>query len=157
MPDQFPCTASSPLTSRIGGEPRWPCQWDLNHLARLRDREPNGLPERSGREAFNVTSDAYALAEFAEPDDQAAEDEAERLQGIASDELDAAALPLILARASTIAGLIAKAGALKFAFPENDRIIIEDAIRDDGIFDAEPVSFSLARDLLAIAWKTEAA
>jgi hypothetical protein len=34
---------------------------------------------------FNVASDAYAVAELAEPHDQAAEDEAERLQDIASD------------------------------------------------------------------------
>jgi hypothetical protein len=152
MPDQFPCTASSPLTSRIGGEPRWPCQWDLNHLARLRDSEPNGLPERSGREAFNVTSDAYAVAEFAEPNDQAAEDEAERLQDIASDELDNAALPLILARATTFAGLLAKATALKCAFPGEDcQIALDNALRDDEIFDPAPASLSLARDLIALA------
>jgi hypothetical protein len=100
---------------------------------------------------FNVTSDAYGVAEFAEPHDQAAEDEAERLQGIALDELGDAALPLVWARATTFAGLLAKARALTCSIPEDARIAIEDALQDSGIFDAEAPSLSLARDLIAIA------
>jgi hypothetical protein len=100
---------------------------------------------------FNVTCDAYAVAEFAEPHDQAAEDEAQRLQGVAQDELGEATLPLVWARATTFAGLLAKARSLKCAIPEDARIAIEGALQDNGIFDPEAPALSLARDLIALA------
>jgi hypothetical protein len=108
--------------------------------------------EAAARRA-GVASDAYAVAEFASPHNQAEEDEALRLQGVALDEFRDASLSLIWARASTIGGLIAKARAAKFAFPEDNWIVtaIQEAIRDNGIFEHEPMSLSLARDLIAIA------
>jgi hypothetical protein len=121
---------------------------------RLADADIFALASRCEAAAkhFNVTTHAYGVAEFAEPHDQAAEDEAERLQDIASDELDNAALPLILARATTFAGLLAKARALKCAFPGNDcQIALDNALRNDEIFDPAPASLSLARDLIALA------
>jgi hypothetical protein len=118
------------------------------------DADIFALAERceAAAKRFNLTCDAYTVAEFSEPHDQAAEDEAERRQGVASDELDNAALPLILARATTFAGLLAKARALKCAFPGEDcQIALEDALRNDEIFDPAPASLSLARDLIALA------
>jgi hypothetical protein len=108
--------------------------------------------EAAARRA-GVASDAYAVAEFASPHNQAAEDEAERLQHIALDEYRDAALSLVWARATTVAGLLAKARAAKFSFPEDDWIVtaIQEAIRDNGIFEHEPMSLSLARDLIALA------
>jgi hypothetical protein len=110
--------------------------------------------EAAGKRSV-VATDAYAVAEFAEPHDQAAEDEALRLQGIAIDEFRDAALPLVWARATTVAGLLAKARAAKFFFPEDNWIVtaIQEAIRDNGIFEHEPMSLSLARDLIALAGK----
>jgi hypothetical protein len=117
------------------------------------DADIFALAERceAAAQRFYVTSAAYAVAEFAEPHDQAAEDEAERLQVVAQDELGEATLPLVWARATTFAGLLAKARALKCAFPEDARIAIEDALQDNGIFDVEAPSLSLARDLIALA------
>jgi hypothetical protein len=108
---------------------------------------------------FDVVSGAYDVAEFAEPHDQAAEDEAYRLQGFALDEFRDAALPLVWARATAVAGLLAKARAAKFALPEDGQIVtmIEEALRDEGVFEPAATIYSLYRDLVAIAWKTEAA
>ena len=56
-------------------------------------------------------------------------------------------------RASTVDGLFAKAKALQFAFPEDGAIAtrIEEGLKEEGPFDAEPISLSLACDLLALA------
>jgi hypothetical protein len=126
---------------------------DAELLFTLPDADILALAERCEAAArrAGVASDAYAVAEFAEPHDQAAEDEALRLQGIALCELGDAALPLVWARATTFAGLLAKARALTCSIPEDARIAIEDALQDNGIFDAEAPSLSLARDLIAIA------
>ena len=87
-----------------------------------------------------------------QPHDQAAQEEADRLQGIASDAFRDAALPLIWARATTAAGLLAKVRALKCAFPGEDcQIALDNALRDDEIFDPAPASLSLARDLIALS------
>jgi hypothetical protein len=101
-----------------------------------------------------VTAHAYDVAEFAEPHDQAAEDEADRLQGIASDELDNAVLPLIWARATTAAGLLAKVKALKIANPVDDEELvlkIEKALEVEGVWDPDATLYSLIRDLVALA------
>lgn len=49
--------------------------------------------------------------------------------------------------------LLAKARAMKFAFPEDGAIVerIEEGLKEEGPFDAEPISLSLACDLLALA------
>jgi hypothetical protein len=89
-------------------------QW-IRRLYRLADLEPGlrilaqgfaakradadifALAERceAAAKRFDVVSDAYDDAENAEPHDQAADDEAFRLQGVALDEFRDAALPLI--------------------------------------------------------------
>ncbi|MGC2787707.1 MAG: hypothetical protein WA397_28515 [Roseiarcus sp.] len=42
---------------------------------------------------------------------------------------------------------------MKFAFPEDGAIVerIEEGLKEEGPFDAEPISLSLACDLLALA------
>ena len=54
---------------------------------------------------------------------------------------------------STVDGLLAKARAMKFALPEDGAIVewIEAGLKEEGPFDAEPISLSLACDLLALA------
>jgi hypothetical protein len=91
--------------------------------------------------------------QFASPHNGAEEAEAQRLQGIALDELRDLAMPVVWMKASTVDGLLAKARAMKFAFPEDGAIVerIEEGLKEEGPFDAEPMSFSLARDLLALA------
>ena len=91
---------------------------------------------------FNATGGAYDVAMLAEPHDQAAMDEAFRLQGIALDDLGDATLPLVWARATTFAGLLAKARALRCLLPEDTRIAIEDALQDTGIFGDEAASLT---------------
>jgi hypothetical protein len=46
---------------------------------------------------------------------------------------------------------------MKFALPEDGAIVewIEAGLKEEGPFDAEPMSFSLARDLLALAREEE--
>jgi hypothetical protein len=102
--------------------------------------------EAAGNRA-DAACDALEVAEG-----KAAEDEAFHLQGIAIGEFRDAALSLLWARATTVAGLLAKARAAKFAFPEDNWIVvsIQEAIRDNGIFEHEPMSFSVARDLIAL-------
>jgi hypothetical protein len=65
-----------------------------------------------------------------------------------------AALPLL--RASSIAGLLAKARALRIAFPDDGLTVerIAEGLNEEFPFDAGAVSLSLARDLLALAEAT---
>jgi hypothetical protein len=101
---------------------------------------------------FDVAADAHGVAESAAPRDKAAVDETFRLQCIASDEFRDAALPLIWAKATTAAGLLAKARALKIAGPLGDWTKkIEKALDAEGVWDPDATLYSLIRDLDAIA------
>jgi hypothetical protein len=74
--------------------------------------------------------------------------EAFRNERLADDELDSIASQLALTPASTVEGVVAKARALRFAF-ETARVAeyIEKKISEFGVCD-EPISLSLAHDLL---------
>jgi hypothetical protein len=101
---------------------------------------------------YGLASDAFAKAEFASPHNEAEEAEAERVQSIALDELRDLGVSLARMQASTVDGLLAKAKALKFAFPTDDALAerLEEGLMDDA-FDADPISLSLARDLLVLS------
>jgi hypothetical protein len=101
-----------------------------------------------------VAADAYAVAEFASPHNEAEEAEALRLQGIALDELEDLATQVVWTRALTVDGLLAKARAMKkVAFLEDGEIVtrIEKGLREEGPWDADPMAMALARDLLVLA------
>jgi hypothetical protein len=107
---------------------------------------------------FSAASAEYARAEFAVPHDGAEEAEALRIQTIALDENQDIIMPIVWMRASSVDGVLAKARALRCAFPDDDGIakMIAEALRVDGPFDPLPASLSLARDLLALAWDGDA-
>jgi hypothetical protein len=79
--------------------------------------------------------------------------EALRIQNITLDELWDILMPTVWMRASSVDGLLAKARALRSAFPDDTAIaeMIAEALRVDGPFEPLPASLSLARDLLALA------
>jgi hypothetical protein len=115
--------------------------------------------EAAGNRA-DAACDALEVAELAKPRAKAAVDEALRLQGIALDEFRDVALPLIWARATTPSGLLAKVRALKFVFPADDDSMVaklEEALKVEGVFEPEATLFSLVRDVLTLAGKSEAA
>jgi hypothetical protein len=121
---------------------------------RLADADVFALASRceAAGKRFDVASDALEAAEFAKPRDEAAADEAYRLQGIANIEFRDAALPLIWARATNPAGVLAKARALKIVLPDKGWVErIEEALQVEGVWDPDATLYSLTRDLIALA------
>jgi hypothetical protein len=106
----------------------------------------------AANERLEVAAAAYARVEFASPPNEAAKAEADRTQGAALDELEELILSLARMQPSTFNGLLIKAKALKFAFPEGDVLakVIEEALKEDP-FGPEPMSLVLARDLIVLA------
>jgi hypothetical protein len=99
------------------------------------------------------SSRAYAEAEACCWRAKDAEAEAERLQAIALDELRDLGVSLARMRPATFAGVLAKAKAMKFSFPEDDAVAakIEECLKVEGPFDSEAIALSIARNLLALA------